>query len=141
MFPTAGKKQDSQERDFREGFRVGKKLRMTQRRGRVETYLGAEIAVVATLPLHLRLEIGQLGDRHVDIAAADVRRVPEVCGHADHAPVYPEPLMRSAVVPSASVPRCPWRQAARETLHPELAVAGHVYVYSRKRFVILEIEN
>lgn len=66
-----------------------------------------------------------MGDRHVDVAAADVRRVPEVCGHADHAPVYPEPLMRPTVVPSTGVPRCPWRQAAREALHPELAVAGH----------------
>lgn len=90
-------------------------------------YLGAEIAVVATFPLHLRLEIGQLGNRHVNVAAADVRRVPEVCGHADHAPVYPEPLMRPAVVPSAGVPRRLWCQAARETLHPKLAIAGHVY--------------
>ena len=86
----------------------------------------AEVAVVAALSLHLRLEIGQLGDRHVDVAAADVRRVSEVCGHADHAPIYPEPLMRPAIVPSAGVPRRPWSQAAREALHPELAVAGHV---------------
>lgn len=89
--------------------------------------LGSEIAVettVETLPLHLRLEVGQLGDRHVDVAAADVRRVPEVRGHADHAPIYPEPLMRSAAAPSVAPSRL-WCQAARETLHPELVVAGH----------------
>lgn len=98
---------------------------MIQQRRKRRTYLGAKITVVTALSLHLRLEIGQVGDRHVDVAAADVRRVPEVCGHADHAPVYPEPLMRPTVVPSTGVPRCPWRQAAREALHPELAVAGH----------------
>lgn len=63
-----------------------------------------EIMIEATFSLHLRLQIGQLRDRHVDVAAADVRRVPEICGHADHAPVYPEPLVRPAVVTSI-VPR------------------------------------
>lgn len=97
---------------------------MIRRRG-AEAYLGAKVTVVTALPLHLRLKVGQLGDRHVDVAATDVRRVPEICGHADHAPVYPEPLMRPAVVPSTGVPRRSWRQAAREALHPELAVPGH----------------
>lgn len=89
------------------------------------TCLGAEIGIKTTLPLHLCLEVGQLGNRHVDVAAADVRCVSEIRGHADHAPVYPEPLMRPATVPPV-VPRWPWRQAARETLHPELVVASHL---------------
>jgi len=90
-------------------------------------YLGTKITA---LSLHLRLEIGQLSDRHIDVAAADVRSVPEVCGHSDHTPVYPLPLplMRPAAVvaPPASVPRRPRRQAAREALNPELTVAGHL---------------
>jgi hypothetical protein len=92
---------------------------------RMGRYLGTKITA---LPLHLRLEIGQLSDRHIDVAAADVRSVPEVCGHSDHAPVYPVPLMRPAAVvaPPASVPRRSRRQAAREALNPELAVAGHL---------------
>lgn len=100
---------------------------MIRRRRGDETYLGAKVSVVTTLPLHLRLEVGQLGDRHVDVAAADVRHVSEIRGDADHAPIYPEPLMRPGVVPSTGVPRRPWRQTAREALHPEFAVTGHVY--------------
>jgi len=73
----------------------------------------------------LRLEVGQLSDRHVDVAAADVCCVSEIRGHTDHASVYPEPLMRPTTVPPV-VPRWPWSQAARETLHPELVVAGHL---------------
>jgi len=98
---------------------------------RRRTYLGTEITA---LSLHLCLEIGQLSDRHIDVAAADVRSVPKVCGHADHAPVYPlVSLVRSAaaVVPSTSVPRRPRCQAAREALNPELAVAGHLTVIPR----------
>jgi len=101
---------------------------------RVGAYLGTKVAVKSILPLHLRLEVSQLCDRHVDVAAADVRRVPEVGGHPNHAPVYPEPLMWPAAVSSA-VPRRPWCQAARETLHPELIVAGHLFLtYPRRIF-------
>lgn len=90
----------------------------------------SEVNIVeAALPLHLGLKVGQLGDRHVDVAAADVRRMSEVRGDADHAPVYPEPLMRPAVVLSpGGIPGRPRCQAAGEALHPELAVAGHVAV-------------
>lgn len=85
--------------------------------------------IETTLPLHLRLEIGQLRDRHVDVTAADVRRMPEVRGHADHTPVYPEPLVRPAVV-TPIVPRRSRGQTARETLHPEFTVASHLTVSS-----------
>lgn len=59
-----------------------------------------------------------------------MRGVPEVRWHPDHASVYPVPLVRPAAAPPAPVttrrPRC---QAAREALHPELAVAGHPVRY------------
>lgn len=96
-----------------------------EKKNKARAYLGAKVDVESALPLHLRLQVGQLRDRHVDVAAADVRRVPEVRGHADHAAVYPEPLVRPTAV-SPVVPRRPWRQAARKTLYPELVVAGHL---------------
>lgn len=90
-----------------------------------QTYLGTDISVVPAFPLHLRLQIGQLRDGHVDVAAAYVRGVSEVRRDTDHAPVYPEllPLLLRPAVPR---PRRPLGHAARETLHPEFAATGHL---------------
>lgn len=87
--------------------------------------------VISTLPLHLRLEIRQLRDRHVDVAAADVRGMPEVCRYSDHAPVYSQPtvllLLRSSAAATVSRSRGPrLSQTAREALDQQFCAAGHL---------------